>query len=265
MRKTLLSGAAFPLTVLLAVSGASAQTDIGVAAAITNRVSGNYGGEVRSLGRGDDVFQDETIDTETESTAQLLFLDETTLTIGPSSSVVLNSFVYDPSTNSGELVLDATKGAFRFISGSAPSESYEIRTPAATLGVRGTVFEFYIDEAGNLLLMLIEGAVEIGVQPPFLFDQPGYYVTVGPDGQIEGPFKWDDSLRQRVQSVTFPLIVQGDSPDDWISFKTIDDLIDYLGLNDALDQTDVGSDENIDNRGGGGNDGGGGIGGGGGY
>lgn len=238
MRKSLLFGAAFPITVLLAAT-ASAQQDIGKAAAVTNEVRGTLSGNIRQLGRGDDVFREESIDTEVESTAQLLFRDETTLTIGPSSSVVLNSFVYDPETNTGEVVLDATKGAFRFISGSAPSESYEIRTPAATLGVRGTIFELYIDAAGNVLLMLIEGAVQIGVEPPFLFDQPGYYLTIGPDGTIDGPFKWDDTLRQRIQSVTFPLIIRGDDPDDWITFDTIDDLLDYLDLNDAIDGDEI--------------------------
>jgi len=238
MRKTLLFGAAFPIGALMAAS-AAAQQDIGVAAAVTNDVSGTLSGTMRKLGRGDDVFREERIDTELESTAQLLFLDETTLTIGPSSSVVLNSFVYDPETNTGEVVLDATKGAFRFISGSAPSESYEIRTPAATLGVRGTIFELYIDQFGNVLLMLIEGALEVGGEPPFLFDQPGYYLTVGPDGTIEGPFKWDETLRQRVESVTFPLIVRGDDPDDWISFDTIDDILDFFDLNDAIEGNEI--------------------------
>lgn len=259
MRKSLMSGAAFPLTMLVTMSGAVAQTDVGVAAAVTNDVSGTLSGDVRTLDRGDGVFQDETIDTQLESTAQLLFLDETTLTIGPSSSVVLNSFVYDPNTNSGQVVLDATKGAFRFISGSAPSESYEIRTPSATLGVRGTIFEFYIDDAGNLLLMLIEGAVEIAGAPPFLFDQPGYYLTIGSNGQIDGPYKWDDTLRQKVQSVTFPLILRGDGPDDWISFDEIDDLLDYLDLNDAVDDTIIREIDDPDPGGGGGGGEGGGY------
>lgn len=255
MRRRLLAGAAFPLGVLMAAASASAEEDIGVAAAVTNRVSGTLGGQVRTLARGDDVFSEEVIDTEIESTAQLLFRDETTLTVGPSSSVVLDSFVYDPDTNAGEVVLSATKGAFRFISGSAPSESYEIRTPAAPLGVRGTIFELYVDAAGNVLVMLIEGALAIGGDPPTLFDQPGYYLVIAPDGTIDGPYKWDDTLRQRIQSVTFPLILRGDAPDDWIAFQTIDDVIDYLDLTDAVE----GSLTVIDDDDGGGGGGGGGY------
>ena len=49
----------------------------------------------------------------------------------------LDKFVYDPSGSSGAVVIEATKGAFRFVTGSQDKRVYQIKTPFGTLGIRG--------------------------------------------------------------------------------------------------------------------------------
>lgn len=117
---------------------------IGSAAITTNAVSGSLGTTRRDLKRGDGVFRDEMIATGAESRAQLLFADETALTIGPKSEIVLDKFVYDPDKKTGEVTLRAVTGAFRFVSGSAQKDAYKIITPAGSIGIRGTTIEFNI-------------------------------------------------------------------------------------------------------------------------
>ena len=45
--------------------------------------------------------------------------DDTKLALGPGSRLVLDKFVYDSDKKAGSIVLDLTKGAFRFITGVA--------------------------------------------------------------------------------------------------------------------------------------------------
>ena len=79
-------------------------------------------------------------------------------TVGPNSSVVLDSFLYDPAAPSGTLVIGAAEGVFRFVSGNMPSESYEIRTPEVTVGVRGTVIDFVARGGATAVVLQSRGS-----------------------------------------------------------------------------------------------------------
>jgi hypothetical protein len=67
----------------------------------------------------------------------LQFKDSSNLKVGSNSSVHLDKFVYDPNKSTGEVAIQATRGSFRFVTGSLGSETYKIKTPYGTLGVRG--------------------------------------------------------------------------------------------------------------------------------
>ena len=163
---------------VLMLSDAWAAENIGVTAAVTNKVTGTLEGDARTLDIGSGIFQDETIDTWKESTTQLMFLDETTITMGPESSMLLDKFVFDPDSNTGEFVLSTTKGAFRFITGSVDPSSYTIETPIATMGVRGTIIEWRVNK-NNVLLKLVHGAADICNTGGscLSLDRPGTYVV----------------------------------------------------------------------------------------
>src|SRR5262249_4343733 len=145
-------------------------------------------GSGRALSPGASVFESETVRTGSESIAQLLFLDQTTLSVGPRSEVVLDRFVYDSSRSTGDVILSATRGAFRFVSGSQNPLSYKINTPAATIGVRGTIIDCMV---GSLTCVVQEGRAIIevgGVAYPL---GPGQALTVGNDGKVTGPYQHD--------------------------------------------------------------------------
>src|SRR5678816_2381329 len=73
--------------------------------------------------------------------------------MGPSSELVLDKFVYDPDKKAGAMTIKALSGAFRFVSGSAPSQNYRIDTAVGTIGVRGTDISFKIE--GNVLTLTL--------------------------------------------------------------------------------------------------------------
>ena len=172
---------------LLAIAGLAAHAQaatppqIGTAAVTKNSVTGALGATQRALKRGDGVFQNESIKTGKDAGAQLLFRDETALTMGPDSHVTLDKLVYDPDKKSGELSIRAVSGAFRFVTGSGPKAGYKIETPVGTIGVRGTIVQFVIKERW-LWVSLMEGAALVCVSPTscVTLDKPGTYaVTSG--------------------------------------------------------------------------------------
>ena len=65
------------------------------------------------------------------------FHDSSKLKVGPSSNVKLDKFVYDPNKSGGTVAVEATRGTFRFVTGSQGNGAYKIKTPYGTLGVRG--------------------------------------------------------------------------------------------------------------------------------
>lgn len=187
MRKIIIATALATAVTALA-TGLSAQTqsgDIGVAATVVNRVEGTVGAQTSTKKTGDKVFQNELIRTGSASKGQLLFRDETSLTIGPESEVKLDQFVYNPQGTSS-VTVNATKGVFRFISGSLPSQAYEIKTPAATIGVRGTIVVWGILADGTHFFYNGEGSfVAQTLFGPFAMNRPGQVLVIRPGSQPE--------------------------------------------------------------------------------
>jgi ferric-dicitrate binding protein FerR (iron transport regulator) len=113
---------------------------IGVAASITPSAEGGSGTGFQTLAPGSELHANETVRTGDAGKADLVFIDRTNLTVGPTSEVVLDKFVYDPVGTKGKVVLQATRGAFRFATGTQDHSVYQIKTPYGSLGVRGTAF-----------------------------------------------------------------------------------------------------------------------------
>ena len=127
--------AAFAVAALFALqpTPSNAQARIGSASSVKPEASGSVAG---TLSSGSSVHANETIKTGSAGQAGLGFVDKTNLHVGPSSSVRLDKFVYDPNKGTGSVVIDATKGAFRFSTGGKGGDA-KIRTPHGTLGIRG--------------------------------------------------------------------------------------------------------------------------------
>src|SRR4029079_9373061 len=100
---------------------------IGVAALVQNQVMGTIGSQSKPLAVGNEIFANQRIQSGNTGTAQFLFADQSVFNIGPQSDLVLDRFVYDPNKGTGDVVLEATKGTFRFISGSQTPTNYKIQ------------------------------------------------------------------------------------------------------------------------------------------
>jgi hypothetical protein len=178
---------------------ASAATRIGLAAQIQNQVNAILGSDTRTLRLGNDVFAGERIRTGQASTAQLTFLDQTNLTIGSQSDVVLDRFVFDPKRGAGDVVVTTAQGALRFISGSQNPSTYKVETPAATIAIRGTLAYSFIF-GGTQYIVNGFGHVTATLKPPGVMPPidipPGFALVIfnTPGGAKYQMIKWQLGL-----------------------------------------------------------------------
>jgi hypothetical protein len=99
-------------------------------------VSGKLG--TRKLSVGAEVRLGELVTTDDGGEAQLLFSDGTRMVVGPNSKLVIEDFVFRKGSTSNKFAVRALGGAFRFIAREGgENDDYVIRTPTATIGVRG--------------------------------------------------------------------------------------------------------------------------------
>lgn len=121
-----------------AASGAQA---VGKVLATEGHVSATLGADTRPVIRGEAVYQNDWVETDPKSRAKILLDDDTELVVGPASRIHIDEFVYASNSSKGKVLIEMGVGLLRFTSGKLESESYEVKTPVASIGVRGTIFD----------------------------------------------------------------------------------------------------------------------------
>ena len=191
MRRSLSLMSALIASVMLLPGEAFSAQQIGVAAAVNNQVEGLSGSAARRLAAGSSVFQNERVRTGDASTAQLLFLDKTTVSIGPKAELTLDKFVFDPNRGRGQVVLDVLRGSVRFATGSQNPNNYSIKTPVATIGIRGSIVHIS-SYSEKTFFGVAEGAAQIRTRSGQVINLlAGWAVIVDKFGNVTGPFKWN--------------------------------------------------------------------------
>ena len=104
-----------------------------------------------------DVFSYDTVKTG-QGQVGIKFIDDTRVDVTAHSKLIIDEFVYDPNTNTGKLSLKATLGTVRYASGQIAKNSAQnvnIKTPTATIAVRGTDFAMTVNEIGGSTIVLL--------------------------------------------------------------------------------------------------------------
>jgi len=105
----------------------------------------------------DELVQNEALRTEEESVIQVKFVDGSELSVEQSSEMVLSDYVYDGAAAKG--LINLNDGLFRFASNGRPDQGIQLRTPVATIGVRGTEFLVHVDGNEATVIDILSGAV----------------------------------------------------------------------------------------------------------
>jgi hypothetical protein len=149
LSRAILLASIYTMGLAVLLSGeAVAQKNIGSASRIVHLVTGALSSAEQPavLRAGIDVFANEIVKTAEDSAALLVFQDKTELSIGADSEIVLDRFVFDPDPNKSAVAVSILSGVARFSTGVLPKSAYTIRTPSATMSVRGTTLVITVEK-----------------------------------------------------------------------------------------------------------------------
>lgn len=199
-----LSAATF-VTLMPTVSFAA--EPIGAAVIVVNQVTAAYNRDTRTLTQGGDVHQDELIEVASDASSELKLNDETKLALGSGSKLLLDKFVYDGQASKGHIAVNLVKGAFRFVTGVASKPSYVVRVPQASITVRGTIFDVFVQDDGVSWLLLHEGAVNVCNERGKCqdLDEPGKLIRIS-DGNVGAPSRWTNLKQKTNFTDAFPFV-----------------------------------------------------------
>jgi hypothetical protein len=109
---------------------------------------------------GDSVQFREALETVESSAALIRFIDDSTLALGANTKVLVDEFVFDPQKAEGNALIQISVGTLRFITGEMPKGKTVIKTPNATLILRGTDVTVHVHPDGTTDTVVHEGSVD---------------------------------------------------------------------------------------------------------
>ena len=107
--------------------------------------------------------------------SNITFKDDTKVKVTENSRLLIDDFVFDPkASDAGKLALKVGMGTVRYASGQIAKnnpQQVNIKTPTATVAVRGTDFTMTVDEAGQSLVMLVPSCKDESEQKRYELDE----------------------------------------------------------------------------------------------
>jgi hypothetical protein len=112
----------------------------------------------RRLAAGAPIYEDDKIVVR-NGNAQITLGDGTRLVVGPGSTLVLDRFLMTGGNSAQKVSIKALRGTFRFITGRSAKEAYTIQTANATIGIRGTGFDYWSKQQTGVAVL--DGSVRL--------------------------------------------------------------------------------------------------------
>lgn len=131
------------MTILLPCLAMGEELPIGTAKTGKGDVVVIRSGEEILIQIGDRLYQNDVIRTGADSSVGIIFEDNTILSLGPKSEIVIDEYVFVPQKGMMSMVTRMLKGTACYLSGiigRQSPESVKFQTPDATIGIRGTQF-----------------------------------------------------------------------------------------------------------------------------
>ncbi|MFZ2225302.1 MAG: FecR domain-containing protein [Candidatus Deferrimicrobium sp.] len=145
----LLLGALF----LPTVAGAAAAGDtIGMVRTVSGEATVIRGETSLPADRGLKLMVGDALVTGRDGSLGVILRDDSSLSIGPGSRLVLRSFQFSPSEGTFDLVARISRGTMAYLSGligKLAPEKARFETPTATIGIRGTRFAVKVGEPSS--------------------------------------------------------------------------------------------------------------------
>ncbi len=181
--RTLLRTIALAMLALApALPAAAAGDSAGKVLVTRNQVDAERAGAVRRLTRRGDIFSGDAVRTGAQSRVGLRFVDGSVVSLDEESTLQIREFSHKTPGKPDSFVIELVSGGFRSLTGAISKVNegaYQVKTPLASLSIRGTYFYSNINSDRDQLSVFVwQGAVQV-------FNDQGS-VLIGPDYDFRG-------------------------------------------------------------------------------
>ena len=183
------------VTLFLAYSPADAATQVATVVAARGDVQAlDAKGKARALSVQSPIFEDDTLRTGERSRVQIMFTDNTLVSLGTATTMKIAEYRWQPDQKDGALKTRIKEGTFRVMGGAltktAP-QNFKTETPTATIGIRGSMYAGVA--TADFLSVVFQGGKGIEITNPFgtvEISKPGYGTKVALDKPPLPPMKF---------------------------------------------------------------------------
>ena len=141
MKCSALAGLVTSVFLLLFASTASAAEFVGFVKSLVGEATVLRDGEAKEAAVGMEIKEGDIVKTGANGSAGLIFSDDTIITMGPRTELVVEDYLFEPLEGRLGFVAKILRGTISYLSGQIEKLSpgtVQLKTPAATIGVRGT-------------------------------------------------------------------------------------------------------------------------------
>lgn len=140
----------FGLSLILACFSLNARcADVaGTVKTVQGKVEIVRGSETIPATPGLAVYAEDKLQTGADSSVGVTLKDDTRISSGPNSTISLEKYAFNATTHDGNMLISVIKGTLAMVSGllvKHSPESAAVKTPTATIGIRGTEFVVEVD------------------------------------------------------------------------------------------------------------------------
>lgn len=129
----------------------------------------------------------DTILTDDKAKVQIIFEDETIVTVGKNSNFSISEYMFEDSKEP-IAKFAMLKGAMRTITGKigkiAP-DKFSVQAKTATIGIRGTNFSVLVGDDNTVNVYCTYGAIGVNISGEDHIVRQGFYIAVSPEGKVE--------------------------------------------------------------------------------
>lgn len=137
---------------LLSVDGELSFSNASAPVAVVKNVSGSstvvrQGQNITAI-NGMEIWENDTLRTGRNGSIGIVFTDDTFLSLGPGTVLIIDEFVFAPKQGKFSIVIRMVKGTAAYLSGlisKLSPDSAHFKTPTASIGIRGTKFVAKVD------------------------------------------------------------------------------------------------------------------------
>jgi len=169
-------------------------------------------GAGRQLVLRESVFEGDTVKTGANGRLQMLFSDQTIVSLGRNTEMELARYAWSPDQQTGEMTTRVKEGAFRIMGGAitrSSPENFVTETPAATIGVRGSLYSGLV--SADILSVLFQGGKGIDIiteHGAVAITTPGFGTRVS---MGKPPRKPNRYLHKDLQQIDGEFLVESDT------------------------------------------------------